>query len=331
MIEFNNRNFRSWSIMGINPCIWSVAFADILERRDDVVALTADLARYSGMVRTQKKYPEAFYNVGIAEQNMVGIGAGLALSGYDVYMTTYAPFMSYRCADQIRHLAGNLNLKLKAIGSAAGLSAGLSGNSLLAISDIAFMRSIPNMVVLSPADCTEAVKMILAIAEHNGPVYMRFCGTVALPQVYEEDYEFKLGKAVELSKGDKIALLATGTDLVVEAKKTAEILKKRLGIEVTVANIHTIKPLDGDYLEGLVAAHELLVTIEEHNVIGGLGSAVAEFGATLKSFPQQLFIGINDCNYVLGSRKFMLEQCGLTADKMAEKICKAYNGDTNND
>ena len=157
MVDFNPRNFRMWSMMGLNPCIWSIAFPEVIAQHAETVALTADLARYSGMMRTWNANPDRFYNVGIAEQNMVGIAAGLAMCGQQVFMTTYAPFMTYRCADQLRHLVGNHNLDIKAIGSAAGLSAGLSGSSLLAVSDIAFARSIPNMTVLSPADCTEAM------------------------------------------------------------------------------------------------------------------------------------------------------------------------------
>ena len=152
MIEYNKRNMRSWSIMGINPSIWSVGFNEVADERKDLAVITADLSRFSGLERMTAKYPEMFYNVGIAEQNMIGIAAGMAMEGYQTYVTTYAPFVTYRCADQVRHLMGNMNLNIKAIGSSAGLTSGWSGTALLAISDIALMRSIPNMTVLSPAD-----------------------------------------------------------------------------------------------------------------------------------------------------------------------------------
>lgn len=205
MIEITNRNARSWSIMGLGPSIWGIAFADFLEQDPDtkrIKVLTADLARYSGLSRLEKQYDDVVYNVGIAEQNMVGIAAGFALEGVDTYMTTYAPFMTFRCADQMRHFMGNMKLPLKAVGSAAGFSAGFSGNALLALDDMAFMRSIPGVIVLSPADCGEAVKLMGEMRKLDCPVYMRFCGATRIPIVYKEEYELEIGRPVQLVKGE---------------------------------------------------------------------------------------------------------------------------------
>ena len=320
MIEYNRRNARMWSLMGINPAIWSIGFADIIKDRNDIALLTADLARYSGLMRTFTSRPEMCYNFGIAEQNMVGAGAGMAMEGLQVWMTTYAPFMTLRCADQIRHLMGNLNLNMKAIGLAAGLSAGLSGSSLLAINDIALTRSIPNMVVLSPADTFEAVKMMEAMSKTQSPCYMRFCGAVNLPIVYTSDYSFEIGKAIKLKSGDKIAIISTGTNIVSESLKAASLIEMSIGIIPSVINMHTIKPIDTEVLEVLIDRHELIVTVEEHNIIGGLGSAVAEYLATKDCAVKQIFIGIEDKNYTMGKRPFMIEQAGLTAEKIAERI-----------
>ena len=325
MIEYNKRNARLWSLMGINPAIWSIGFADIIKDRNDIALLTADLARYSGLMRTFASRPEMCYNFGIAEQNMVGTGAGMAMEGIQVWMTTYAPFMTLRCADQVRHLMGNLNLNMKAIGSAAGFSAGLSGASLLAINDIALTRSIPNMVVLSPADTFEAVKMMEAMSKTKSPCYMRFCGAVNLPIVYTSDYFFEIGKAVELKSGEKIAIIATGTDVVSESIKASNIIENRTGIKPSVINMHTIKPLDTEKLDILLENHNLIVTIEEHNVIGGLGSAVAEYLVTKVHSAKQMCIGIEDKNYIMGKRPFMLEQVGLTSEKIAERITASIN------
>lgn len=324
MIEYNKRNARMWAIMGINPAIWSVGFADVIKGRDDVALLTADLARYSGLTRTFTMRPEMCYNFGIAEQNMVAAGAGMAMEGIQVFMTTYAPFMTLRCADHVRHLMGNLNLNMKAIGSAAGLSAGLSGSSLLAINDIAFMRSVPNMIVLSPADTFEAVKMMVAMAQTKSPCYMRFCGSISLPMVYTDDYSFEIGKAVELKTGSKIAIIATGTNVVYESLEAAKQIEKILDIVPTVINMHTIKPLDTAKIHKLLYNHDMIVTIEEHNVIGGLGSAVAEYLTTVNNSVKQLFVGIEDKNYLMGTRPFMLEQVGLTAEKIVNKIVSNY-------
>jgi transketolase len=320
MIEYNKRNARIWSLMGINPAIWSVGFADVIKKHNKTALLTADLARYSGLMRTFTSHPEMCYNFGIAEQNMVSAGAGMAMEGLQVWMTTYAPFMTLRCADQVRHLMGNLNLNMKAIGSAAGLSAGLSGSSLLAINDIALMRSIPNIVVLCPADTMEAVKMVCAMAEINSPCYMRFCGAVNIPIVYTADYDFQIGKAVELRKGEKIAIIATGSDLVYNSVMVANTIKESIGQEIGVYNFHTIKPLDTVCLDKICEQYDNIVTIEEHNILGGLGSAVAEYLVTKNSSVKQTFIGIEDKNYIMGARQFMLEQAGLTVDKIIEKI-----------
>lgn len=320
MIEFNKRNARMWSIMGINPAIWSVAYAEVAEERNDTVVMTADLERYSGLQRTFQKWPNRSYNVGIAEQNMVGIGAGMAMEGKQVWITTYAPFMSFRCADHVRHLMGNLNLNMKAIGSAAGFSAGFSGASLLAVSDIALMRSIPNMVVLCPADTMEAVKMVLAMSKTDAPCYMRFCGAVNLPMVYTDDYEFEIGKGVELVSGEKTAIIATGTGIVSEALKAGKMIVEKEGYQPTIVNMHTIKPLDSDLIECLMEKHSTIVTLEEHSIIGGIGSAVAECVAKKGWNGQLKTIGIEDKLYVMGSRDFMLEQSGLTAEKIYEQI-----------
>lgn len=325
MIEFNKRNARAWSIMGINPSIWSVGFVEVAENSDDNAVITADLARFSGLERISRRYPERFYNVGIAEQNMIGVAAGMAMEGIQSYVTTYAPFVTLRCADQVRHLMGNMNLNIKAIGSSAGLTSGWSGTALLSINDIAFMRSIPNMVVLNPADCMEAIKMIVAMSKTTEPTYMRFCGSVNIPIVYQEDYEFEIGKAIVLKKGKKVAMIASGTTIVSETLKAAIIIEEETGITPTVVNMHTIKPLDTMCIENLLVNHDLVVTIEEHNIIGGLGSAVSEYLVAKKSNPKQIFIGIEDCIYKLGNRQFMLEDAGLTCNSIAKKIIDELN------
>lgn len=200
----------------------------------------------------------------------MGVAAGMAQKGKQVFVLSYAPFVTYRCADQMRHLMGNLKLNIKAIGTAAGFTGCSAGSSLTAFSDIAFTRSIPNMTVLSPADCTEAIKMILASSEFNGPAYIRLCGFYRIPMVYKNDYDYSIGKANVLRKGSGVAILATGANIVSEALKTGDELN------ATVADIHTIKPLDEEYICNLAENYELITTVEEHNIIGGLGSAVCE-------------------------------------------------------
>lgn len=326
MIELSKKNARLWSIMGINPSVWSIGFGEVAEQISDIAVITADLAKISGLERMAAKYPERFYNVGIAEQNMLGIAAGFAMENIQTYVTTYAPFVTFRCADQVRHFMGNMNLDIKAIGSAAGLTSGWSGTALLAVNDIAFMRSIPNMVILNPADCAEAIKLMIEMSKTKHPVYMRFCGNVNIPIVYTEDYEIEIGRAITLRQGKDIALIATGTDVVFNTLKAADILEKRIGIQATVINMHTIKPIDTACLDEVARNHSLIFTIEEHNVIGGLGSAVAEHFITTYTKIKQKFIGIPDQNCKMGNRFFMLDQVGLTADKIVDRIEKEITG-----
>lgn len=322
-MEINKRNARSLSIMGMGPSIWGIAFDDILNQApesDSIKVLTADLRRYSGLTRVENLHNNVVYDVGIAEQNMVGIAAGFALEGVDTYMTTYAPFMTYRCADQLRHFMGNMRLPLKAVGSAAGFTAGLSGNALLALSDIAFMRSIPGVIVLNPADCGEALKLMYEMRKLNQPTYMRYCGDVEIPVVYTEEYDLEIGKPVHLVKGTEIAILATGTTIVSESIKAAKEIEKETGILPNVYDVHTIKPLSKEAFEIIFSENRLITTIEEHSVIGGLGSAVMETMQFMGYCKRIVAIGANDCLYKLGMRNYMLEQVGLTAEQIKKRI-----------
>lgn len=324
MIEYNKKNARAWSILGINTAIWRIGFAEVIEKNfENTYLLTADTERYSNLSGTVARHPEILYNVGITEQNMVGIAGGLALHGKRVYMTTYAPFMTLRCADQMRHFMGNLNLPIVAVGSAAGMSTRNSGDALTCVNDIALMRAVPNVVVLSPADCAEAIKMMEAIPELNAPVYMRFCGSVNIPVVYTEDYDFRIGKAVTLKKGEKAAIIATGTNLVSDSLKAAALIEEKLGFSPTIVDVHTIKPIDSQLIEELAQTHDIIATVEEHSIIGGLGSAVAETLAKIRHNSRQVFLGIGDRTYKPGSRAYCLEQCGLTPQGIADSIEKA--------
>ena len=320
MPQFDRKNIRSWSLLGIAPSVFIHGVAEVMKQNKNTCLITADTGRYCGFQKIDAELSDRIFNVGIAEQDMIGVAAGMALEGKQVYVTTYAPFLAFRCADQLRHLVGNCCLNIKAIGTAAGFSAATSGHALLAVNDIAFARSIPNMTVLSPADCAEAMKMAVAIGETDGPVYMRFCGLNNLPNVYAEDFEYKIGKANVLKEGSKVAILATGTNIVWEALRAADMLRDNIGIEPTVADIHTIKPLDEEFVLSLCKDHSLIVTAEEHSVVGGLGGAVSECLSAHGAGVRQLFVGVEEKSCVFGSRKFMLEQAGLTAEGIADRI-----------
>lgn len=322
MIEIKKSSPRIWSKLGSRGT-FGAAIMELAKTHDDFYAMSADLCTSSGLDRFRDAYPERFVNIGIAEQNMIGVAAGLAKDGTPVFVTSFAPFISMRASEQIRMNLGYMQLNVKAVGLGCGLIMAHLGNSHYGLEDVAVMRSIPNMTVISPADCTEIVKAVEAIKEFNGPVYLRLTGGPNNPVVYKENFDFKIGKANVLESGEDIAIIAAGT-MVYQSLKAAELLKEK-GITATVIDMHTIKPLDTKAIDS-VLKHKLLVTVEEHTIIGGLGSAVAEYIAPIKEKPAQLLIGINDCFPHAGEYDYLLEQCGLTATQIEENIMNHYEG-----
>lgn len=309
---------RSWSRLGQRATFFGIAMPEIAEEDENIMVVTADLAQLSNLSRFSERFPEQFINVGIAEQNMIGISAGLAMEGYNVYATTYASFIAVRDLEHIRQHLSNLNLNVKLIGTAAGVVAARSGVAHWASEDVAFMRALPGMTVMSAADSLEAYCMAVYSAKHTGPLYIRINGTPNCPIVYDESYVFEPERLSILQEGEDVALIGTGL-MVHEAQETAKLLAEN-GISCTVANMHTIKPIDKEGLERLFDKHRLIVTMEEHNIIGGMGSAVAEYKATLDNTPRQLFIGFPDSFTKAGTTQYIWEQFGITAPQVAERI-----------
>lgn len=310
-------------MLGQRGTFFGIAMPEIAKEKDNLKLLTADLSLLSGMDRFIKSYPEKFLNVGIAEQNMIGIAAGLAMGGDCVFATTYASFIAVRSLEHIRQHLAHLQCNVKIIGSAAGVVAAKSGVSHWATEDIAFMRALPNITVLSPADSLEALKMAFYAADTDKPVYIRLSGGLNCPIVYNEDYDFKIGKGVVLKEGKRVAIIATGL-VVSEVIKASELLADR-GIECTVVNLHTIKPLDKELLYQIFSNHDLIVTVEEHNVIGGMGSAIAEYKSTLPNMPRQVYIGFQDQYTNAGAQQYIWDLVGLTSEKIAERVEKEIN------
>lgn len=323
MMNFKPSNIRMWSLLGSCGAFGMTA-VELPEIDDSTVILTADLCFYSGLDRFKSKYPDRLYNMGIAEQNMIGVAAGMAKEGLNPFATTYATFASTRCCDQVRVNMGYMNLGIKLVGLTSGVSVGILGATHMSIEDIAIMRAIPNITILSPADCTETVKATIAAAQHNGPVYLRLSGPMGNPIVYNEDYEFEIGKAITLREGADICIIATGT-MVYQSIKVAELLGD-LGITCRVIDMHTIKPVDQDVIIKACDC-QLIVTVEEHSIYGGLGSVVSEVLAGKGSKPPQLIIGIADEFKHAGTYEHLIEQYGLTSEKIAEKILDKYRGE----
>ena len=250
------------------------ALAKLAETNPDVVVLDADLAGSTKTSEFRKVAPERFVEVGIAEQDMIGVAAGLAASGKTVFASTFAVFASGRCWEQIRLAMAYPRLNVKVVSTHCGISVGPDGASHQALEDLAIMRAIPNMTVISPADAYEAYAATLAIADYNGPVYMRL-GRADMPVIFDEDVKFEIGKARLLRSGSDVTLIGTG-QMVSLCLDAAEALEKE-GISADVIDMSTIKPLDIDAIYESVTKTGCVVTAEEHSVIGGLGSAVSEF------------------------------------------------------
>ena len=332
MIKVTPVNIKTWSRLGQRGSVFSIAMPEIASEHDNLKLLTADLALLSGMDRFKTAYPDKLINVGIAEQNMIGIAAGLAMDGDMVFATTYASFIAVRSLEHVRQHMAHLGLNIKIIGSAAGVVAAKSGVSHWATEDIAFTRALPNLKVFSPADSLEAIKVAQYAASVSDPVYIRLSGGLNCPVVYKEDYDFIPGKlkcvkdSGSLSGKKKIAIIATGL-MVSCSLAAAELIENREDndISCSVFNMHTIKPIDKDGLDMIFDDYDLIVTVEEHNIIGGMGSAVAEYKATKANTPRQAFIGFNDTFLPAGSQAFVLDEAGLSPEKIADRIMVECN------
>lgn len=293
-----------------------VALAEI---RPDLVVLDADLAAATKTSIFKKAYPDRHFECGIAEQNMMGVAAGIASTGKLVFASSFAMFATGRAYEIVRNSIGYPGLNVKIGGTHGGISVGEDGATHQCNEDIALMRTIPGMTVINPADYIEAKAAVLAMAEHQGPAYLRF-GRLAIPVFNSPDYKFELGKGVTLKDGKDITIIATGL-MVAEAIEAGKALAEQ-GINARVINIHTIKPIDRDIIVKAARETGKIVTVEEHSVIGGLGSAVGD--VVLEEYPVPVVkIGINDVFGHSGAAKDLLVEYGLTAENIV-KTTKAF-------
>lgn len=317
MEDFTKRNARVWSMLGMRRVIGQV-LNDMPKLDDNFIFMTADVARYFGTEKFQEAYPERYIDVGIAEQNLIGVASGMAKEGFNVFAATYATFITARVLDQVRVNLGYMNLGVKLIGVGGGLAEGDLSPTHMGLEDIANLRSIPNMTIIAPADGMEAVKAMYALAKYEGPAYLRLTGRTNTPIIYKEDYPYEIGKSNILRQGDKIALIAYGT-IVDTALKVADNIEEKTGEKCTVIDMHTIKPLDESTLDELLD-YRYIVTLEEHMKIGGLGSAIAEYYADKLNKPLQLMLGIDDSYPKASEYELLLEDCALSVEKVNEKV-----------
>ena len=282
----------------------------------DVVVLEADLSKSTMTAYFKKEFPERHINVGIAEADMIGTAAGIATTGKIPFASTFAHFAAGRAFDQVRNSVAYPHLNVKICPTHAGVSLGEDGGSHQSVEDMALMRAIPGMVVLSPADAVETEKMVFAAAEYEGPVYVRL-GRLNIPVLFDENYKFEIGKAATLREGNDVAILATGL-MVSEALEAAKLLEEK-GVKARVVNVSTIKPLDTETVLKAAKECKFIVTSEEHSVIGGLGSAVSEYLSEVHP-AKVVKHGIQDVFGQSADGETMLTNYGLRAKDIAQTV-----------
>ena len=297
------------------------ALAELSKEYDNLFVLDADLAEATKTIIFKKACPERFIDCGIAEGNMVGIASGLATCGNIVFASSFAMFAAGRAFEQIRNSVCYPKLNVKIGATHAGISVGEDGATHQCCEDIALMRSIPNMTIINPCDDIEARLAVKAACNTYGPMYLRF-GRLAVEDVNAPDYKFELGKGVLLREGSDVSIIATGL-MVGEALKAADILSEK-GISARVVNIHTIKPIDREIIIESAKKTGLVITAEEHNIIGGLGSAVSE--VLSEEYPTRIVrIGVEDKFGMSGPAVELLKKFGLDCDGIVAKVISALN------
>lgn len=319
MLSFESKTIRFLARMGARGVLGQAVY-DYVSDGNDLFAVSADLTHASGFDRLIRDYPDKVVDVGIAEQNLIGISAGLSRSGIPTIATSWAMFTSARVADQVRNFMGYMQSNVKLIGMDSGFVQSRFSYSHSNPPDIAIMRAIPGITIISPCDGVEIYRTMYAALNHVGPVYIRLTGNGSglLPIVYKNfENDFQIGKANIVREGTDVAIIACG-NVVKNAVDASDLLKDK-GIHVKVIDMHTIEPLDRDILDSLNNC-KLIVTAEEHLLHGGLGSAVAEYYANATIRPKHIMLGVNNIYPVPGRMKYVEEMTGLLPQQIAEKI-----------
>lgn len=311
----NKVNFKLMSMAGQGGSVFGISLMEMMGQRNDLMVLSSDMSTPAGLDKFKAAYPDHFMNMGIAEQNMIGTAAGLAEEGYKPICVAQACFITMRSFEPVRQYCGYMQIPMVIIGIGSGVSLQYMGNTHYALEDIALMRTIPGMEVIAPCDSYEAVRAFEYAVNSKHPVYIRLFGGTAIPSVFNEETDFACGKAIKLREGKDVQIIATGS-MVGNAMKVAEELAAE-SIEASVTDMHTVKPFDSEAIE---MDKNLIVTLEEHNIIGGLGSAVAESISTYSQHPELLRFGINDSFLTVGSHRYLLEQSGLCVDNVVNGI-----------
>lgn len=315
----NKANVKLLSLAGQGGSAFGITLLELMKERDDIMVLSADMSTPAGLDKFKSTYPHHFMNVGIAEQNMIGIAAGLAEEGFKVICVAQACFLTMRCYEQIRQFAGYMGIPMILVGIGSGLSLQYMGNTHYALEDIALMRTIPEMNIMVPCDALEASKVFENATKNNKATYIRLYGGTGIPVVHLNDFGFESDKTITLREGKDVTILATGS-MVKQALLAADMLTQH-NIDAEVIDVFSIQPFNGEILEKSTGK-KLVATIEEHRLIGGLGCVVSEYITNNHLRTKLLKIGIADIYPLPGSYPYMLEQCGLTAEQITNNILK---------
>jgi len=298
---------------------YGAALAELGEKYKDVVVLDADLSKSTKTNDFKKKYPDRFFNMGISEQDLMGTAAGLATCGKIPFASTFAMFATGRAFEQIRNSIAYPKLNVKIAATHAGITLGEDGASHQAIEDVAVMRAVPNMTIINPADALSTRKAIEAAILHNGPMYIRL-GRLGVPEVYKNDMDFEIGKGIVLEEGKDVTIIAAG--FMVHIALQASVMLKEEGISAEVIDMHTIKPIDKELIISSAKKTGAIVTAEEHNIIGGLGSAVAE--VLCEEYPVPMMrVGIKDVFGQSGKPMELVELYGISSKDVADAAKQA--------
>ena len=326
MIQNTKTISKIYSRLGQSGAAFSMGLMEFQKATPEVFVLSADMAKPAGLGRFMAMYPDMFFNVGIAEQNLFGVAAGMASEGRKVIATAQACFVSMRSCEQIRQYMGYMGSNIVAVGISSGFALTYFGNTHYALEDLSIMRSIPGITILAPSDAVQAAKALVAAVEQDGPVYIRFGGTLNCPIVYDAEYEYEIGKsivAVEQDSAD-VTIFATGT-MVYFACLAAETLYERDKIAVRVIDMHTIKPLDNGAIDRATDS-SLLVSLEEHSIIGGLGTAISEHISKIGRSTPLLRLGVDDKFSLPGDYEYLLKQNRLKEEEIADDILFSLKG-----
>ena len=321
-MEINSKNIKLWSTIGPRASL-GLGILDLAKSQKELMVVTCDVSTSAGLDRLRKTLPEQYIDLGIAEQNMIGVAAGLASENFKVITTTFAPFQTMRCCEQIKVNLGYMEERVTMIGLASGLVLGNLGFTHCCIEDIGALRSIPNLNIVSPADSLETIKSIEASLHNKKSTYIRITGGTNNPIIYESDYNFEIGKAITLKKGNDVIIFGSGA-ILENCMLAAKALDDKK-ISTGVINMHTIKPIDIEAIIDAAEKTKLIVTVEEHNKIGGLGSAVSEVLSSMKNSPKQLTLGINDSYTKSGSYNFLKDYYRLTTEKILKDVQNLLN------